>query len=276
MVKYHWVYRSMICFMIALLLSGCATLQTWWGSLFGHFHDPVYEQVTTVPVMQRRVRMIFPYEVKTIGEAVNYLLSPYRYRSLIIDPETQRFGYTPLLGSQDVNAIPLFLALKRILPDTHKIVLDENRLLYSFSARRSFENPIMFANLILEQGMFSYSITDAYPDWDQPEPGTIAGEGNVSVVAALGEDITPAEPMQSTRFVVQNGSLRANAIRLAKQLGWHASEKEWFLDYDYTIQTDYIIEFRNDDEAFEKLLQDYNVVAVFLDNSQKIVFEELR
>ena len=257
-----------------LLLSGCASLQEFAANLFRSKSPPLNNEasvVTSVPFLQRRVRMIFPQEIRTVGEAVDYLLSPYDFQPLTVDSTSQSIALYEYVPAHDVSAVPLFVAIKRLLGEEYKIVFDSREQLYAFQYKRLGDNPITFHDLSLLDAFVNTGMDGTGPltgpslqrvaNPSSPYPGVVRPNAN--------------DAAEQRSFQVKRGSLRENAIRLTREADWVTDTSEWFLPYDFTVKTGFTIHYYSLDEAMTKLLKPYNVAAIFLDADRKVVFEEM-
>ena len=259
------------------LLAGCASLQEFASRLFSSPNKALRddtEVATSVPFLQRRVRMIFPREIKTVGEAVDYLLEPYDFKPMARDPSTQSISVYEYVHAADVSAVPLFVAIKRIMGEEYKIVFDSQQQLYAMQLKSLGDNPIAFTDLSLfdsfannalpvnHQGQLLRSaLTVQTTEVSSHRPGATRPNGNTG--------------LEQKTFLVTRGSLRDNAIRLTRDAEWQTDASEWFIAYDYTVKSAFTIRYYSLDDALTTLLEPYRVAAIFLDEDRKVVFEEM-
>ncbi len=264
--KYIFLFASLIC------LGACSSLQHLANQLFRstQYSQSSQSQVlTSVPFLQRRVRMIFPGEIRTVGEAVDYLLAPYDFQSVALDETSSNIAIYEYIPTQDVSAVPLFVAIKRLMGEEYKIVFDSEEQLYAFQYKRLGDNPIVFHDL---------SLLDVFTNSDIQSSGPFIGQG-LRTASNQGYSTVSSTFAQKNAerlsFKVQRGSLRENAIRLTHEAHWQTDASEWFIPYDYTVKSAFTIHYYSLDEAMTQLLKPYQIAAIFLDADRKIVFEEM-
>ena len=217
--------------------------------------------------------MIFPREIKTVGEAVDYLLEPYDFKPMARDPSTQSISVYEYTHAHDVSAVPLFVAIKRIMGEEYKIVFDSKQQLYAMQLKSLGDNPIAFTDLSLfdsfvintvpinQQGQFRPTALTVQTTESAGRPGAARPNGQSGV--------------KQHTFLVARGSLRDNAIRLTRAAEWQTDASEWFIAYDYTVKSAFTISYYSLDDALTTLLEPYRVAAIFLDDDRKVVFEEM-
>jgi hypothetical protein len=256
--------------LMLILLTGCASLQEFAYSLFSSLNKVVRddtEVATSVPFLQRRVRMIFPREIKTVGEAVDYLLEPYDFKPMARDPSTQSISVYEYTHASDVSAVPLFVAIKRIMGEEYKIVFDSKQQLYAMQLKSLGDNPIAFTDLSL----FDSFVNNEGPINQQRQFRPTALTVQTSESARMNIN----SGAEQKTFLVARGSLRDNAIRLTRDAEWQTDASEWFIAYDYTVKSAFTISYYSLDDALTTLLEPYRVAAIFLDDDRKVVFEEM-
>lgn len=131
---------------VAVLLGGCSWIQGF-PDRFSLLLKQPEESVTTVPVTQVRVRMIYPNETKTVGEAISYMLAPHSYRPAYLGDETETIAEKTFINNQKTDAVPLHVAMQRLMGKETQIILDRKRKLYIFRARKPGESSVVFADL---------------------------------------------------------------------------------------------------------------------------------
>lgn len=104
------------------------------------------ERAGLAPALQTQVRMVFPAAFSTLGEAAGYLLAPHAYRPAPGAANDAVAG-RPLMASQSIEPVSLYLALQRLLGDDGQIVLDQERRLFLFRVRGLGEASVAFAPL---------------------------------------------------------------------------------------------------------------------------------
>ena len=104
------------------------------------------ERAGLAPALQTQVRMVFPAAFSTLGEAAGYLLAPHAYRPAPGAANAAVAG-RPLMASQSIEPVSLYLALQRLLGDDGQIVLDQEQRLFLFRVRGLGEASVAFAPL---------------------------------------------------------------------------------------------------------------------------------
>lgn len=104
------------------------------------------ERAGLAPALQTQVRMVFPAAFSTLGEAAGYLLAPHAYRP-VPGAVNDAVAGRPLMASNSIEPVSLYLALQRLLGDDGQIVLDQEERLFLFRVRGLGEASVAFAPL---------------------------------------------------------------------------------------------------------------------------------
>lgn len=104
-------------------------------------------RAASVPTLQIRVRMVYPRETGTVGDAVSYMLEPHAYRPAYPGAGDAAIAERTFINNYETAPVPLYLALQRLMGKDGQIVLDQKKRLYAFRTRRLGEASVTFADL---------------------------------------------------------------------------------------------------------------------------------
>ena len=128
------------------LLCGCVLPPVLPDALGGGLQGVSEERAGPAPALQTQVRMVFPADFSTLGEAAGYLLAPHAYRPAPGAADNAVAG-RPLMAPQGLEPVSLYLALQRLLGEDGQIVLDQESRLFLFRVRGLGEASVAFAPL---------------------------------------------------------------------------------------------------------------------------------
>lgn len=138
--------QAMVATPLLALLCGCVLPPVLPGAPGSGLQSVSEERTGLAPALQTQVRMVFPAAFSTLGEAAGYLLAPHAYRPAPGAANDAVAG-RPLMASQGIEPVSLYLALQRLLGDDGQIVLDQEERLFLFRVRGLGEASVAFAPL---------------------------------------------------------------------------------------------------------------------------------
>lgn len=138
--------QAMVATPLLALLCGCVLPPVLPGAPGVGLQSVSEERAGLAPALQTQVRMVFPAAFSTVGEAAGYLLAPHAYRPAPGAANAAVAG-RPLMASQSIEPVSLYLALQRLLGDDGQIVLDQEERLFLFRVRGLGEASVAFAPL---------------------------------------------------------------------------------------------------------------------------------
>ena len=173
------------------LLCGCVLPPVLPDALGGGLQGVSEERAGPAPALQTQVRMVFPADFSTLGEAAGYLLAPHAYRPAPGAADNAVAG-RPLIAPQTLEPVSLYLALQRLLGEDGQIVLDQESRLFLFRVRGLGEASVAFAPLT---GVATpVAVTAPPPPRNEPAPVAAVAppppRNNPAPVAA----VTPPPP----------------------------------------------------------------------------------
>ena len=153
---------------LLVLLGGCS----WLQALHDTFTDPgrpAQAQAATPPALQARVRMLYPGDTRTVGQAVNYMLEPHAYRAAPRNETGDMIAGRGFINNFDNDPVPLRVALERLMGQDGQVILDRERKLYAFRLREPDEAGIVLTGLATARAAAGPGAA-AQPGRPVPEP----------------------------------------------------------------------------------------------------------
>ncbi len=205
---------------LLVLFSGCSWIQAFPENFRLSLKRPA-APATVVPVMQVRVRMIYPDETKTVGDAIGYMLEPHSYRRAYRAGAGEAIAERTFINNHTVDPVSLNVAMQRLIGEDGQVLLDRNRKLYTFQTKKPDESSVVFTDL-------TTTPVAASGVGDQTASSQ---EGRLQMTPALQhgaseKDQTTAPPQEQPdrsvqdipekRFLVEEEALRDNVTRLTR------------------------------------------------------------
>ena len=131
---------------LLVLLSGCSWIRTLEDN-FKFSFQRTDSLTTALPTVEVPVRMLYPNGTKTVAGAINYMLEPHSYRPAFRHTTGVVIAERTFINNFNNDPVPLYVAIERLMGRDGQIILDKNRKLYTFRARKPDETSIVFADL---------------------------------------------------------------------------------------------------------------------------------
>ena len=131
---------------LLVLFSGCSWIQAFPENFRLSLKRPA-APATVVPVMQVRVRMIYPDETKTVGDAIDYMLEPHSYRRAYRAGAGEAIAERTFINNHTVDPVSLNVAMQRLIGEDGQVLLDRNRKLYTFQTKKPDDSSVVFTDL---------------------------------------------------------------------------------------------------------------------------------
>ena len=184
---------------LLVLFSGCSWIRTLEENI--RFSLQRTDSPTTaLPTVEVPVRMLFPDGTHTVEGAISYMLEPHSYRPAIRNTAGDVIAERTFINNFNNDPVPLHVALERLMGRDGQIILDRNRKLYAFRARKPDEASIAFSDLTTTPGATTIDESASNTATLQEQPGGIVHdlEESPSLVnktaALITDDYLPDSP----------------------------------------------------------------------------------
>ena len=156
---------------LLILSAGCARIRAVEDNV-NLPPNPTTSMTGSLPIGEVPVRMLFPHGTKTVDEAVSYMLEPHSYHPEHTNSASNFIAQRRFINNFGFEPVPLYIAMERLMGHGSRIILDENRMLYTFQVRNPGQTSVAYTDLTVTPG----TATESAPMIDEPalreRPGT--------------------------------------------------------------------------------------------------------
>ena len=217
---------------LLVLLSGCSWIRTLEDN-FKFSFQRTDSLITALPTVEVPVRMLYPNGTKTVAEAISYMLEPHSYRPAFRHTTGDAIAERGFINNFNNDPVPLYVAIERLMGRDGQIILDRNRKLYTFRARKPDESSITFADLTttpvattINELATNTATLQEQPDGIVHDPGENPSLVN-KTAALITDDYLPDSP-EGEETPAETGEF-CNSIHLRSQSMLSASVQDYFL-----------------------------------------------